>query len=68
MDDADILNFISGGITGMNAYLSKKMKIEGDMFLAQELEEVFIEAGGVEKTMAFLKAAKNKDKLASSKL
>ena len=58
IEDTDILNFITGGLTGLQALNKKKVKILGDLVLAQELEQVFSKAGGVEKAMSFLKKAK----------
>ncbi|KAJ3396558.1 hypothetical protein HDU92_002738 [Lobulomyces angularis] len=47
-----------GGLTGMKAFVGGKIKIVGDLLLAQQLEEVFVKAGGVAKAMSFLE--KNK--------
>ncbi len=56
LDDRDLLNLISGGLTGIHAYTSGKLKVKGDLSLAQQLEQVFQKAGGVEKVMFFLKS------------
>lgn len=58
IEDSDILNFITGGLTGLQALSKKKIRVLGDLELAQELESLFSKAGGVEKAMAFLKKAK----------
>ncbi|KAJ3040742.1 hypothetical protein HDV00_010499 [Rhizophlyctis rosea] len=58
--DADLLNIITGGLTGLEAFTRNRIKIVGDMMLATQLEEVFNEAGGVEKTMEFLRRAKER--------
>ncbi|KAJ3224733.1 hypothetical protein HK099_007982 [Clydaea vesicula] len=58
IEDQDILNFATGGLTGMKAFVGGKIKIVGDLLLAQQLEEVFVKAGGVAKAMSFLE--KNK--------
>jgi hypothetical protein len=58
IEDSDILHFITGGLTGLQALGKKKIKILGDLELAQELESIFAKAGGVEKAMRFLKKAK----------
>ncbi|KAJ3089402.1 hypothetical protein HK102_006477 [Quaeritorhiza haematococci] len=57
LEDADLLNFVTGGLTGLKAYSSNRLKILGDLIVAQQLEEVFVKAGGVEKVMMFLKNA-----------
>ncbi|KAL1922441.1 uncharacterized protein VTP21DRAFT_9980 [Calcarisporiella thermophila] len=58
IEDSDLLNFITGGLTGWGAIVSGKAKIAGDLMLAQKMEEVFKKAGGVEKVLGFLKANK----------
>ncbi len=58
IEDADILKFVTGGLTGTQALSQKKIKILGDLELAMELQTVFAKAGGVEKAMAFLKKSK----------
>ncbi|RKO84570.1 hypothetical protein BDK51DRAFT_19876, partial [Blyttiomyces helicus] len=57
IEDTDILKFISGGLTGLKAFTTNRVRIHGDLILAQQLEEVFIRTGGVEKAMAFLEKA-----------
>ncbi|KAJ3410857.1 hypothetical protein HDV05_003146 [Chytridiales sp. JEL 0842] len=55
VEDNDILNFITGGQNGLQAYVSGKVRILGDLQLALQLQEVFVKTGGVEKVMKFLK-------------
>ncbi|KAJ3162493.1 hypothetical protein HK101_000744 [Irineochytrium annulatum] len=55
VEDDDLLNIVAGGLSGLKAYLSGRMKIVGDMQLAFQLEEIFVKAGGVEKVLKFLK-------------
>ncbi|KAJ3327027.1 hypothetical protein HDU76_012421 [Blyttiomyces sp. JEL0837] len=55
IDDNDILNFITGGLSGVKAYVSGRVKVVGDLQVALQLEEVFNKTGGVEKAMRFLK-------------
>ena len=55
VEDNDIINFITGGLHGVKAYVSGKVKILGDLQLALDLEQVFFKTGGVEKVMTFLK-------------
>ncbi|KAJ3009698.1 hypothetical protein HKX48_007792 [Thoreauomyces humboldtii] len=60
IEDHDILNFITGGLPALKAYTSQRVKIIGDLLLAQQLEDVFAKAGGAEKVAGFLKNAKAK--------
>ena len=46
VEDSDLVNFITGGMTGVKAYMTGKIKVRGDLMLAQRLEEVFEKAGG----------------------
>ncbi|KAG2177303.1 hypothetical protein INT43_007960 [Umbelopsis isabellina] len=55
VDDADLVNFVTGGMTGVRAYMSGKLKVRGDLMLAQKLEDVFNKTGGQERALEFLK-------------
>ena len=55
MEDADMLKMLSGGMNGIKAYNSGKMKISGDLILARQLEHVFVKAGGVRRVMDHIK-------------
>ncbi|KAJ3203575.1 hypothetical protein HDU67_010106 [Dinochytrium kinnereticum] len=55
IEDHDILNFVTGGLSAVKAFVSGRIKIVGDMQTAFQLEEVFVKAGGVEKTLRFIK-------------
>ncbi|KAI7905214.1 uncharacterized protein BX663DRAFT_502131 [Cokeromyces recurvatus] len=55
IDDADLLNFIIGGMTGVRAYMTGKIKVKGDLLLAQRLEEVFEKLDGRERAIEFVK-------------
>ncbi|KAI8096102.1 hypothetical protein BDF21DRAFT_407465 [Thamnidium elegans] len=70
IEDSDLLNFITGGLTGVKAYMVGRIKVRGDLVLAQRLEEVFEKAGGKERALEFIKknetllsAAKSRNKL-----
>ncbi|KAI8080486.1 hypothetical protein BDF21DRAFT_339482 [Thamnidium elegans] len=69
VDDSDLLNFITGGMTGVKAYMTGKIKVKGDLLLAQRLEEIFEKLGGRERAIDFIKsneqalAMTNKSKL-----
>ncbi len=41
MDGADFLDLISGKLNGQTAFLTGKLKIQGDMTLAMKLQAVF---------------------------
>ena len=60
IEDSDLLKMITGGLSGTQALATKKIKIVGDYELAQELGSLFLKAGGVEKTLEFLKKPKSK--------
>ncbi|KAI8391733.1 uncharacterized protein BYT42DRAFT_592087 [Radiomyces spectabilis] len=62
VEDNDLLNFITGGMTGVKAYMTGKIKVRGDLILAQRLEEVFEKAGGRDRALEFIK--KNEEVLA----
>ncbi|KAJ3294210.1 hypothetical protein HK104_003848 [Borealophlyctis nickersoniae] len=71
LEDADILNMITGGLTGLKAFTTNRIKIVGDLDVARQIEEVFVKTGGVEKAMEYLERAKagNKgEKRAKAKL
>ncbi|KAI8342635.1 hypothetical protein BC941DRAFT_413366 [Chlamydoabsidia padenii] len=55
VEDSDLLNFITGGLTGIKAYVSRRIKIKGDLMLAQRLETLFEKAGGRERALEFIK-------------
>ncbi|KAG1036207.1 hypothetical protein G6F43_013090 [Rhizopus delemar] len=55
VEDHDLLNFITGGMTGVKAYVAGRIKVRGDLVLAQRLEEVFEKAGGRERAIEFMK-------------
>ncbi|KAI8984228.1 hypothetical protein BDF20DRAFT_858708 [Mycotypha africana] len=61
VEDNDLLNFITGGMTGVKAYMTGKIKVKGDLLLAQKLEEVFEKVGGRERAIEFIQ--KNNDAL-----
>ncbi|GAB5586976.1 hypothetical protein Unana1_01876 [Umbelopsis nana] len=63
VEDSDLVNFVTGGMTGVRAYMSGKLKVRGDLMLAQRLEEVFNKTGGQERALEFLK--KNEKEIAS---
>ncbi|KAI8907589.1 hypothetical protein BC831DRAFT_494650 [Entophlyctis helioformis] len=54
IEDTDIFKFITGGLPGLKAFTEGRVKIAGDLMLAQQLEEVFYKTGGLEKTRLFL--------------
>jgi hypothetical protein len=41
IEDLDLLKFVTGGISGVALITKKKVKIVGDLELAQELETIF---------------------------
>ncbi|KAK4520270.1 isocitrate dehydrogenase (NAD(+)) idh1 [Mucor velutinosus] len=67
VEDHDLLNFITGGLTGVKAYMAGRIKVRGDLVLAQRLEEVFERAGGRDRALEFLKNNEDLMALANSK-
>ncbi|KAJ8661137.1 hypothetical protein O0I10_002884 [Lichtheimia ornata] len=55
VEDTDLVNFITGGMTGVKAYMTGKIKVRGDLILAQKLEDIFEKAGGRDRAIAFIK-------------
>ncbi|ORZ03775.1 hypothetical protein BCR43DRAFT_529161 [Syncephalastrum racemosum] len=54
VEDSDLVSFITGGMTGVRAYMTGKIKVRGDLILAQRLEEVFEKAGGRQRALDFI--------------
>lgn len=46
----------SFSLTGVKGYISGKLKIKGNLLIAQQLEGVFNRAGGQEKAVKFIEA------------
>ncbi|KAL1934176.1 hypothetical protein VTP01DRAFT_6358 [Rhizomucor pusillus] len=55
IEDTDVLNFITGGLTGIKAYMARRIKVHGDLVMAQRLEQFFEKAEGRERAIAFVK-------------
>ncbi|CAO3596634.1 unnamed protein product [Absidia cylindrospora] len=55
VEDSDLLNFITGGLTGIKAYVNRRIKIKGDLVLAQRLENLFEKAGGRERALEYIR-------------
>ncbi|KAF8975009.1 hypothetical protein BGZ46_009516 [Entomortierella lignicola] len=68
VEDSDLLNFMSGGLTGSRGIVSGKIKIAGAMELAEELEQIFRKAKGSEKTLAYLEHKRGKSERAKARL
>ena len=68
MDDKDIYNFITGGLPGLKAFTSNRIKVAGDLILAQQLEDVFLKAGGIDKAKEYLQKATQSQIKSRSKL
>ena len=55
IEDRDLLKFLTGGLSGLQALASKKVYIHGDLELAKSLEDIVVKAGGVDKVFSFIK-------------
>ncbi|KAK9317321.1 hypothetical protein V1522DRAFT_402837 [Lipomyces starkeyi] len=60
LEDRDLVKYITGGLTGLKGVTSGKIKIAGDVDLALRLEDTFVNAGGVEQTLEFLRRRQSK--------
>ncbi|KAI8145927.1 hypothetical protein BJV82DRAFT_666483 [Fennellomyces sp. T-0311] len=67
VEDSDLINFITGGMTGVKAYMTGKIKVRGDLMLAQRLEEVFEKADGRKRAIEFISKNDELRALASGK-
>ncbi|CDS11298.1 hypothetical protein LRAMOSA03561 [Lichtheimia ramosa] len=54
VEDKNMVNLLTGGMTGIKAYMTGKIKIKGDLLLAQQLEQVFEKANGRKRAMTFI--------------
>ncbi|SAL96904.1 hypothetical protein [Absidia glauca] len=39
VEDSDALNLVTGGVTGIKTFMTGRVKVKGDLLLAQRLEE-----------------------------
>ncbi len=58
LEDADLLNIITGGLPGLKALSTQRLRVLGDLRLAQQLEAAFVGAGGAEQVAVFLESIK----------
>ncbi|SAL98896.1 hypothetical protein [Absidia glauca] len=58
VEDSDALNLVTGGVTGIKAFMTGKVKVKGDLLLAQRLEEAVEKMGARELAIAFIKENK----------
>ncbi|KAI9259021.1 SCP2 sterol-binding domain-containing protein [Phascolomyces articulosus] len=68
VEDSDLINFLTGGMTGVKAYMTGKIKVRGDLMLAQRLEEVFEKVGGRQRALDFIGSNDQLRGLAKAKL
>ncbi|KAF9439136.1 hypothetical protein BGZ76_010729 [Entomortierella beljakovae] len=68
IEDSDLLNFMSGGLTGPRGIVSGRIKIAGAVELAEQLEQVFKKAKGQEKTLTFLENKRAQREAAKARL
>ncbi|KAF9910798.1 hypothetical protein EC991_005515 [Linnemannia zychae] len=68
IEDSDLLNFMSGGLTGSRGIVSGRIKIAGAIGLAEQLEQIFQKAKGKEKTLAYLEQKRGKSEKARARL
>ncbi|GJJ70892.1 hypothetical protein EMPS_03242 [Entomortierella parvispora] len=68
VEDSDLMNFMSGGLTGPRGIVSGKIKIAGAIELAEQLEQIFLKAKGQEKTLAYLEHKRGKAEKARARL
>ncbi|KAK3842857.1 MAG: hypothetical protein J3R72DRAFT_441855 [Linnemannia gamsii] len=68
IEDSDLLNFMSGGLTGPRGIVSGRIKIAGAIELAEQLEQIFLKAKGQEKTLAYLEQKRGRSEKARARL
>ncbi|KAG0274167.1 hypothetical protein BGZ95_010049 [Linnemannia exigua] len=68
IEDSDLLNFMSGGLTGSRGIVSGRIKIAGAIELAEQLEQIFLKAKGQEKTLAYLEQKRGRSEKARARL
>ncbi|KAF9207054.1 hypothetical protein BGZ49_001271 [Haplosporangium sp. Z 27] len=68
IEDSELLNFMSGGLTGPRGIVSGKIKIAGAVELAEQLEQIFKKAKGPEKTLAYLDNKRARKEAARARL
>ncbi|KAG0303526.1 hypothetical protein BGZ98_006555 [Dissophora globulifera] len=68
LEDSDLLNFMSGGLTGPRGIVNGRIKIAGAVELAEQLEQIFKKAKGPEKTLAYLDSKRGKAERARARL
>ncbi|CAO3623097.1 unnamed protein product [Cunninghamella echinulata] len=54
VEDSNALALITGGVTGLKAFLGGKIKVKGDLLLAQRLEAAMDQMGARELAIAFI--------------
>ncbi|CDH54307.1 hypothetical protein RO3G_13053 [Lichtheimia corymbifera JMRC:FSU:9682] len=55
VEDKNMVNLLTGGMTGVKAYMTGRIKVRGDLLLAQQLEQVFEKANGRKRALTFLR-------------
>ncbi|KAI9307088.1 hypothetical protein BJ944DRAFT_151114, partial [Cunninghamella echinulata] len=48
IEDSNVVSLITGGVTGVKAFMSGKIKVKGDLLLAQRLEAIIEQLGARE--------------------
>ncbi|ORZ25628.1 hypothetical protein BCR42DRAFT_314700 [Absidia repens] len=51
VEDSDALNLVTGGVTGIKAFMTGKVKVKGDLLLAQRLEAAVEKLGAREVSL-----------------
>ncbi|KAI9216677.1 hypothetical protein BC828DRAFT_393075 [Blastocladiella britannica] len=55
IEQRDLMNFFAGGLNTYKAIGSGKIRVVGDLGAAMQLEELFRKAGGVERTLEYMR-------------
>ena len=55
LEDKDLVNMASGGLNGIKAITEKKLQVQGDLQLAQQVETLFVKAGGKKRVMQYIR-------------
>lgn len=55
VEDDDLLKLVTGGVSGFNAFSKGRVRIAGDLLLAEELEQIFRRSQGHEKALNYIR-------------
>ncbi|CAO3615478.1 unnamed protein product [Cunninghamella blakesleeana] len=54
IEDSNVVGLVTGGVTGVKAFMSGKIKVKGDLLLAQRLEAIIEQLGAREVSVMII--------------